>query len=193
MHIYDPLHKCRIYHFLESSFYFSSYMFRVQLERFGDHDLWLSLLHPKSFARSALIEKGIWTFKLVWFRYNLSDNHCGIISGIVSRHSLVEVHPKCWSVKWLKVWLTTFFDFFDTQAWKYVPKCPTYPYFPRLSDRLSHFSRHYPRQITISFNYCMSGAITAQIEILFLLNNFTKNYSWDQLQRQKVICYRFHF
>ena len=98
---------------------------------------------------------GIWTLKLVWFRYNLSDNHCGIISGIVSRHSLVKVHPKCWSVKWLKVWLTTFFDFFDTQAWKYVPKCPTYPYFPRLSDRLSHFSRHYPRQITFVFNYCM--------------------------------------
>ena len=109
MHIYDPLHKCRIYHFLESSFYFSSYMFRVQLERFGDHDLWLSLLHPKSFARSALIEKGIWTFKLVWFRYNLSDNHCGIISGIVSRHSLVKsIQSKKtdWSVKWRKsIWL----------------------------------------------------------------------------------------
>jgi len=55
------------------------------------------------------------------------------------------------------------FDFFDTQAWKYVPKCPTYPNFPRLSDRLSHFSRHYPRQITISFNYSMGGLITAQI------------------------------
>ena len=56
------------------------------------------------------------------------------------------------------------FDFFDTQAWKYVPKCPTYPNFPRLSDRLSHFSRHYPRQITISFNYGMGGLITAQID-----------------------------
>ena len=129
--------------------------------------------HPRNHVRLALIGKlshiGIWTLKLVWFRDNLSDNHCGIISGIVSRHSLVKVHPKCWSVKWLKVYLTTFFDFFDTQAWKYVPKCPTYPYFPRLSDRLSHFSRHYPRQITITLNYCISRVAIAKIDFSILL------------------------
>ena len=69
------------------------------------------------------------------------------------------------------------FGLFDTQAWKYVPKCPTYPNFPRLSDRLSHFSRHYPRQITISFNYGMSGLITAQIEFFYSMkiSKFIKN------------------
>ena len=129
--------------------------------------------HSRNHVRPALIGKlshiGILTLKLVWFGDNLSDNHCGIISGIVSRHSLVKVHPKCWSVKWLKVYLTTFFDFFDTQAWKYVPKCPTYPYFPRLSDRLSHFSRHYPRQITITLNYCISRVAIAEIDFSILL------------------------
>ena len=178
-----PLHKCRIYRFLESSFYFSKFISRYILRIIWGSKFVTSAVvlvaaklrtSPKS-CPAGPIEKvshlGTRTLKLVWFRYNLSDNHCGIISGIVSRHSLVKVHPKYWSVKWLKVSLTTFFDFLTLKLGNMslnVPHILTFPDYPI----------DYPTFLVIILDKLLSHSITVWADLLQLKLNFSTRWKF---------------